>query len=185
MCCAATYDNTHRRKVITRTGARLGPCVIRPRLPRSSGNESLASTHSPRVSVIPKHVEPGQAGMIRRVTQVPKGPHPIGNWCSPRTACSICCLSLRVDQPGHQLRTDPQNKEGRLVGQVPSKVTRPRKLFGGRLQWGKGHPECPECSVPFHSVAQLCLTLCNPVNRSTPGLPVHHQLPEFTQTHVH
>ena len=29
-----------------------------------------------------------------------------------------------------------------------------------------------------------CLTLCNPVNRSTPGLPVHHQLPEFTQTHV-
>ena len=46
MCCAATYDNTHRRKVITRTGARLGPCVIRPRLPRSSGHESLASTHS-------------------------------------------------------------------------------------------------------------------------------------------
>ena len=37
----------------------------------------------------------------------------------------------------------------------------------------------------FSSVAQLCLTLCNPMNRSTPGLPVHHQLPEFTQTHVH
>ena len=35
------------------------------------------------------------------------------------------------------------------------------------------------------SVAQLCLTLCDPMNRSTPGLPVHHQLPEFTQTHVH
>ena len=32
--------------------------------------------------------------------------------------------------------------------------------------------------------AQLCPTLCNPMNRSTPGLPVHHQLPEFTQTHV-
>ena len=39
------------------------------------------------------------------------------------------------------------------------------------------------CSVS--SVAQLCLTLCNPMNHSTPGLPVHHQLPEFTQTHVH
>ena len=35
------------------------------------------------------------------------------------------------------------------------------------------------------SVAQLCLTLCDPMNRSTPCLPVHHQLLEFTQTHVH
>ena len=40
-------------------------------------------------------------------------------------------------------------------------------------------------SVHFSSVAQLCLTLCDPMNHSTPGLPVHHQLLEFTQTHVH
>ena len=40
-------------------------------------------------------------------------------------------------------------------------------------------------SVQFSSVAQSCLTLCDPVNRSTLGLPVHHQLLEFTQTHVH
>ena len=40
-------------------------------------------------------------------------------------------------------------------------------------------------SVQFSSVAQSCPTLCNPMNRSTPGLPVHHQLPDFTQTHVH
>ena len=40
-------------------------------------------------------------------------------------------------------------------------------------------------SVQFSSVTQLCPTLCDPMNRSTPGLPVHHQLPEFTQTHVH
>ena len=40
-------------------------------------------------------------------------------------------------------------------------------------------------SVQFSSVAQLCPTLCNPMNRSMPGLPVYHQLPEFTQTHVH
>uniref|UniRef100_F1MWI1 Clusterin n=1 Tax=Bos taurus TaxID=9913 RepID=F1MWI1_BOVIN len=39
--------------------------------------------------------------------------------------------------------------------------------------------------LQIRSVAQSCLTLCNPMNRSTPGLPVHHQLPEFTQTHVH
>ena len=40
-------------------------------------------------------------------------------------------------------------------------------------------------SVQFSSVTQSCPTLCNPMNRSTPGLAVHHQLPEFTQTHVH
>ena len=39
--------------------------------------------------------------------------------------------------------------------------------------------------VQFSSVAQSCPTLCDPMNRSTPGLPVHHQIPEFTQTHVH
>ena len=39
--------------------------------------------------------------------------------------------------------------------------------------------------VQFSSVAQSCPTLCNPMNFSMPGLPVHHQLPEFTQTHLH
>ena len=40
-------------------------------------------------------------------------------------------------------------------------------------------------SVQFSSVAQSCLTLCDTMNHSTPGLPVHHQPPESTQTHVH
>ena len=40
-------------------------------------------------------------------------------------------------------------------------------------------------SVQFNSVAQLCPTLCDPIKLSTPGLPVHHQLSEFTQTLVH
>ena len=40
-------------------------------------------------------------------------------------------------------------------------------------------------SDQIRSVAQSCPTLCDPMNCSTPGLPVHHQLPEFTQTHVH
>ena len=39
--------------------------------------------------------------------------------------------------------------------------------------------------VQFSSVAQSCPTFCDPMNRSTPGLPVHHHLPEFTQTHIH
>ena len=40
-------------------------------------------------------------------------------------------------------------------------------------------------SAQFNSVTQSCPILCDPMNRRTPGLPVHHQLPEFTQTHVH
>ena len=40
-------------------------------------------------------------------------------------------------------------------------------------------------SVQFSSVTQSCPTLCDPMNRSMPGFPVHHKLPEFTQTHVH
>ena len=48
---------------------------------------------------------------------------------------------------------------------------------------------CVQCPRPkfraFSSVAQFCPTLCDPMNFSTPGLPVHQQLPEFTQTYVH
>ena len=43
----------------------------------------------------------------------------------------------------------------------------------------------PFRSDQIRSVAQSCLTFCDPMNLSTPGFPVHHQLPEFTQTHVH
>ena len=44
---------------------------------------------------------------------------------------------------------------------------------------------CHPASVQFSSVSQSCLTLCNPMDCGTPGLPVHHQLLKFTQTHVH
>ena len=58
---------------------------------------------------------------------------------------------------------------------------------------GEGRSDCTQSvavasirgSVQFSSVTQLCPTLCDPMNLRTPGLPVHHQLPEFTQTHVH
>ena len=52
--------------------------------------------------------------------------------------------------------------------------------------WGKELNMAPPWLLSqFSSVAQLCPTLCDPTNHSTPGLPVHHQLPEFTETHVH
>jgi len=49
----------------------------------------------------------------------------------------------------------------------------------------RSHMPCCQGSFQFSSVAQSCPTLCDPMNRSTLGFPVHHQLPEFTQTHVH
>ena len=51
------------------------------------------------------------------------------------------------------------------------------------LQGWRSVQKC--ASVQFSSVTQSCPTLCDPMNCATPGLPVHHQLPEFTQIHVH
>ena len=54
------------------------------------------------------------------------------------------------------------------------------------FRWLKPHQKCSTwLTIQFSSVAQSCPTLCDPMNRSTPGLPVHHHLPEFTETHVH
>ena len=67
------------------------------------------------------------------------------------------------------------------------KVKEESEKFGLKLtiQKTKIMASNPISSVQFSSVTQSCPTLCDPMNRSTPGLPVHHQLPEFTQTHVH
>ena len=75
-----------------------------------------------------------------------------------------------------------------MVNGLPSSSERQ-----GRWDWIKtskmdfifSNSQQSHSSVQFSSVAQPCLTLCDPMNRSTPGLPVHHQLLEFTQTHVH
>ena len=53
-----------------------------------------------------------------------------------------------------------------------------KRTWGKNLFWALN-------SFQFSSVAQSCLTFCDPMNCSTPCLPVHHQLPEFTQIHVH
>ena len=80
----------------------------------------------------------------------------------------------------------------------PTPVLLPGKSHGWRSlvgcsPWGHEESDMTErlhfhfslSCIQFSSVTKLSLTLCDPMNRSTPGLPVHHQLPEFTQTHVH
>ena len=79
-------------------------------------------------------------------------------------------------------------KRGGVVIFVADKTEQRRSLYNEkRVNSARGHNNynciCTQCQI--RSVAQSCPTLCNPMNRSTPGLPVHHQLPEFTQTHVH
>ena len=75
-------------------------------------------------------------------------------------------------------------------GQIRSSETS-RRLFSfwqelmGPDLGGMGKSESEQKVSQFSSAAQSCLTLCDPMNHSTPGLPVHHQLPEFTQTHIH
>ena len=66
-----------------------------------------------------------------------------------------------------------------------------QKLWSNILTWHLSHSLtakmilCLSLPLQFSSVAWLCPNLCNLMDYSTPGLPVHHQLPEFTQTHVH
>ena len=76
---------------------------------------------------------------------------------------------------------------------VPSSWLHLPKAWSNTIILGIRNPTCefwvagsPKHSEDwFSSVTQSCPTLCNPMNRSTPCFPVHHQLPEFTQTHVH
>ena len=78
---------------------------------------------------------------------------------------------------GHkgQINSKPENsKETSLFYSLNHKVDPPEGLLSEFT-----------ASDQIRSVAQSCPTLCDPMNRSTPGLPVHHQLPEFTQTHIH
>ena len=76
----------------------------------------------------------------------------------------------------------PVPRKCAIFGQNVEKVHIPSQLL----------EKIPLLSIPllvillqFSSVTQSCPTLCDPMNRSTPGLAVHHHLPEFTQTHVH
>ena len=57
--------------------------------------------------------------------------------------------------------------------------------FSGLTWYFKLLDTSPSLWFPFSSVAQSFPTLCDPMNRSTPGLPIHHHFPEFTQTHIH
>ena len=75
-----------------------------------------------------------------------------------------------------------------LQGIFPTQGSNPGLPYCRQILYCLSHQGSPldtVSSVQISSVAQSRPTLCDPMNRSTPGLPVHHQLPEFTQTHYH
>ena len=72
-----------------------------------------------------------------------------------------------------------------LQGIFPTQGSKSALLHRQAVSLPLSHQESPPLVVQFSSIAQSCPTLCNPMNHSTPGLPVHHQLLEFTQTHPH
>ena len=133
------------------------------------------------------------------------GDSPQGHKESDTTACLTCTqahggstVSLSLHQnhsqvfsaclqvPGRQTQDEDYQQEvywGVLSGSI-SPGGWVRKQDWGKWERGVGE-DWTFSSVQFSSVTQSCLTLCDPMDCSTPGLPVHHQLPEFTQTHVH
>ena len=98
---------------------------------------------------------------------------------------------VRASQVVQAIKNPPANTgDVRDTGSIPGLGRSPGGGHGNPLQYS-----CLENPIDrgawqvmvhqFSSVTQSCPTLCNPMNRSTPGLPVHHQIPEFIQTHVH
>ena len=94
--------------------------------------------------------------------------------CTPSTVACQAPLSM-----GSSRQENCSRQPFPSPGYLPDPET---ELESATLQADSLPSELP---VQFSSVAQSCLTLCNPMNCSTPGLPVHHQLPEFTETHDH
>ena len=101
-------------------------------------------------------------------------------WCTLLNAIGHPC-QLRA--PGLGQKQPLMHGFCDVMCTIPSRGEQHHSHF---YRWHRHREIVFKCvSVQFSSVAQSCLTLCNPMDCSTPGLPVHHQLLEFTQTHVH
>ena len=105
---------------------------------------------------------------------------PHGLW-PPRLLCPCSFPGKNTGAGCHFLLQGILLTQGSIPGTISWVSSIGRRILYHCATW----EACLRVSVQFSSVAQSCPTLCDPMNRSTPGLPVHHQLLEFTQTHVH
>ena len=97
-----------------------------------------------------------------------KGLHCCPSWAGKNAASQMLCVAVGFC---------PEHWRSVVSGGSKSNLKSTPNSYGVLTK-------SPSC-FQFSSVIQSCPTLCNPMNRSMPGLPVHHQFPEFTQTHVH
>ena len=93
-------------------------------------------------------------------------------------------IDLQKIHIAHAAQCQNTKQSNQKIGTRPKWTFMQRRCKNGQ-QTNEKTPNIDNHSVQFSSVAQSCPTLCDPMNRSTPGLPVHQQLPEFTQTQVH
>ena len=107
------------------------------------------------------------------------GSHRVGHDCSNLAAAES--LTIReIDFYDHFLRS---HFNGKNTHTPNSFATLSLSIILNEIKFIIFYSELNHYQI--RSVAQSCPTLCDPMNRSLPGLPVHHQLPEFTETHVH
>ena len=109
-------------------------------------------------------------------------------WCCLQTFAFFSFIICRPTLSKNQVIREIKQKILQMQQKYKEKQRGVRVDKGGQHWWGHIRPHGRGgfvLSVQFSSVAQPCLTLCDPMNHSTPRLPVHHQLPEFTQTNAH
>ena len=137
------------------------------------------------------------------VETIPPSPSPVLKWipvvCLVTQSCLIPWNPMDCSPPGSSVYGILQARILEWVAMLSSRGsswTRDQTHFSCICRWILYHCKWllmwniyflykPNNFHQIRSVSQSCPTLCDPVNHSTPGLPVHHQLPEFTQTHVH
>ena len=112
-------------------------------------------------------------------------------WCLVTQLCPTLCNPMDCSPPDFSVHGNSPGKttavgcHALLQGIFPTLRSNPGLLYYKWILYQPSHQGSSYFAFQFSSVAQSCLTLCDPTNRSTPGLPVHHQLPESTQTHIH
>ena len=102
---------------------------------------------------------------------------------SPEHSLEGLMLKLKLQCFGHLIWRADSLEKIPMLGKIEGRRRRGRQ----RMRWFDGiinSTDRPSLQNQFSSLAQSCLTLCDPMDCSTPGLPVRHQLQEFTQTHV-
>ena len=139
-------------------------------------------------------IEPTSPALADRFfTTKPSGKPRACTFPGPEHICIDMCAHLRASTWPHCSPSALPSKHVCQLSSVSSTLPtyRHAQLLISHVL---GPYNCPEntviCALAFHyiqfsSVAQSCLTLCDPIDHSTPGFPVHHQLLELTQTHVH